>query len=89
MINEKEKEVIAHCARKYNVSNIFLFGSSIEKDSESNDIDIGVKGIEPGLFFRFYGELIKQLSRPVDLIDLSKKTLFTQLVQKNGIKIYG
>ena len=89
MINEKEKEVITHCARKYNVADVFLFGSSLEKDSEPNDIAIGVKGIEPGLFFRFYGELIKQLSRPVDLVDLSKKTLFTQLVEKNGIRIYG
>jgi len=43
MINEKEKEVITHCARKYNVADVFLFGSSLDKDSEPNDIDIGVK----------------------------------------------
>lgn len=89
MITEKEKEVITHCARKYNVSKILLFGSSLEKDNEPNDIDIGVKGIEPGLFFRFYGELIKHLPRPVDVVDLSQKTLFTQLIEKHGVRIYG
>lgn len=89
MITEKEKKIIKRCARKYNVSNVFIFGSSIEKGSEANDIDIGVKGIDPGLFFRFYGELIKQLSKAVDLVDLSKKTLFNRLVEKNGVRIYG
>ncbi len=89
MITEREKEVIAHYAQKYNVSSVLLFGSSIENESEPNDIDIGVKGIEPGLFFKFYGELIKHLSRPIDVVDLSRETLFTQLVEKNGIRIYG
>lgn len=89
MISEKEKAVIAACAQKYNVSGILLFGSSIEEDGEANDIDIGVKGIQPGLFFKFYGELIKKLSRPVDVIDLSQQTLFTQLIEKNGVSIYG
>lgn len=89
MITEREKEVIAHCAKKYNVSRILLFGSSLEKDSEANDIDIGVRGIEPGLFFKFYGELIKNLPRPIDVVDLSQKTLFTQMIEKNGLRIYG
>ena len=89
MITEKEKQVITHYAQKYNVSSVLLFGSSLEKDSEPNDIDIGVKGIAPRLFFKFYGELMKNLSRPIDMIDLSQKTLFTQLIEKNGIRIYG
>lgn len=89
MITEREKEVIAYYAQKYKVSSVLLFGSSLEKDSKPNDIDIGVKGIEQGVFFKFYGELIKHLSRPIDLVDLSQETLFTQLVEKNGVRIYG
>lgn len=89
MITEREKEVIAYYAQKYKVSSVLLFGSSLEKDSKPNDIDIGVKGIEAGVFFKFYGELIKHLSRPIDLVDLSQETLFTQLVEKNGVRIYG
>lgn len=89
MLTEKEKGIILQCAKKYNVSSVFLFGSSIEKDEEANDIDIGVKGIAPRLFFKFYAELFKYLPKPVDLVDLSKKSLFNDLVEKKGMKIYG
>ena len=89
MISEKDKEIIIKYAKKYNVSSVILFGSSTRNDRESNDIDIGVNGIEPGFFFDFYAELYKNLSKPVDLIDLSKKSLFNKLVEKRGLRIYG
>lgn len=89
MVTEKDKNTILQCAKKYNVSCVVLFGSSIRKDKEANDIDIGVKGIKPKLFFKFYAELFKHLSRPVDLIDLSKKSLFNDLAEQTGVKIYG
>jgi len=89
MITEKDKDIILQYAKKYNVSHLVLFGSSIRQGKESNDIDIGVKGIEPRSFFKFYAELFKHLSKPVDLIDLSKKSLFNELVEETGVKIYG
>ena len=88
MITKSEKDVISRCAEKYNVSSILLFGSSIEKE-KTNDIDLGVKGIEPKLFFKLYAELVKQLSRPVDLVDISRKSLFSKLIEETGINIYG
>ena len=88
MITKQEKEIILRCAEKYNVSSLFLFGSSIEKE-EYDDIDIGVKGIKPRLFFKFYAELFKNLPKNVDLVDLSKKSLFNDLVERDGAKIYG
>ena len=89
MISEKEKQIIIQCAQKYNVSSVILFGSSIREDREFNDIDIAVKGIEPRLFFRFYAELFKNLSKPVDLVDLSNKSLFNDLIEEDGVRIYG
>jgi predicted nucleotidyltransferase len=89
VITERDKDIILQCAEKYNVSAIFLFGSSIKRDKEPNDIDIGVKGIEPRLFFKFYAELFKHLSKPVDLVDISKKSLFNELVEETGVRIYG
>ena len=89
MITEEEKEIILRCAKKYKVSSIFLFGSSLEEGTEANDIDLGVKGIDPLLFFKFYAELFKYLPKPVDLVDLSKKSLFNDLVEETGVKIYG
>jgi predicted nucleotidyltransferase len=89
MISEIDKEIIIKYAKKYNVSYVVLFGSSTQKDRESNDIDIGVNGIEPRLFFKFYAELFKNLSKPVDLVDLSRKSLFNELVEETGEIIYG
>lgn len=89
MISQRDREIILQCARKYGVSSIFLFGSSLEEDKGADDIDIGVKGVEPRLFFKFYAELFKYLSKPVDLIDMSKKSLFNDLVEETGMKIYG
>lgn len=89
MITETDKKIIQQYAKKYNVSAIILFGSSLEKNKKANDIDLGVKGIEPSLFFKFYGELFKHLSMPAHLIDLSKKSLFNDLVEETGVQIYG
>ena len=89
MIAKKDKKIILQCAKRYNVSAVFLFGSSLENNKNSNDIDIGVKGIKPQLFFKFYAELFKQLSKPVDIVDLSNKSSFNKLVEEMGIKIYG
>jgi predicted nucleotidyltransferase len=89
MIARKDRDTITELAREYGVAKVVLFGSSIVEDREPNDIDLGVKGIEPRLFFRFYGQLMKRLSRPVDVVDLSQRTLFTELVEETGLTIYG
>ena len=89
MITEKEKKVILKYAKKYHVSSVILFGSSIEKDKDYNDIDIGVKGINPKRFFDFYGELLLSLPKNIDVVDLKGKSLFNKLVEESGIKIYG
>ena len=89
MISSTDKEIIIECANKYHPGVVYLFGSSIDSNSDFNDIDIAVKGLKSSAFFKFYGELLKKLSKPVDLVDLSDNTLFNQLIQKRGIQIYG
>jgi predicted nucleotidyltransferase len=89
MVTKQEKDIIVRCAKKYNVSAVFLFGSSVEKDECANDIDLAVKGIAKRLFFKFYAELFKQFSKPVDLVDLSRKSLFNDIIEETGVKIYG
>ena len=88
MITEEDKKIIWLCAKKYNVSKIILFGSALEED-DPNDIDLGVKGVAPGLFFKFYGELYMRMPKPVDLVDLSYKSLFNDIVEETGVVIYG
>jgi predicted nucleotidyltransferase len=89
MLSESDKNIIIKFAQKYKVSAIYLFGSSLNANAQARDIDLGVQGIEPTLFFKFYGELSRQLSKEVDLVDLSHQSLFNALVKKKGLKIYG
>lgn len=89
LLNEADRNFIIACARKYDVATIYLFGSSLHNPTQARDIDLGVKGINPALFFKFYGELMRHLSKPVDVVELSQKTLFNALVEEKGVKIYG
>jgi predicted nucleotidyltransferase len=89
MLSEKDKMEISRVARQYGVRKVLLFGSAADPQRESRDIDLAVDGIEPRRFFEFYGSLMFSLSKPVDLIDLSKDTRFNALVKREGIPIYG
>jgi len=89
MLSKVEQKTIVQCAKKYKVSSIFLFGSAVDEGREANDIDLGVKGLQPRLFFKFYAELIRRLPKRVDVVDLTQKSLFNELVEETGIKIYG
>ena len=89
MLAEKDKNAISLLARQYGVHKVLLFGSSAEGQTEARDIDLGVIGIEPRRFFKFYGDLMFSLSKPVDLIDLSKDTRFNAIIKREGIPIYG
>jgi len=88
MISSQNLTLIRFYAQKYNVQAVYLFGSALS-EAEAADIDLAVRGIAPELFFRFYGELLRYLSQPIDLVDLSKPSLFTQLIEQEAVKIYG
>lgn len=90
MISEKDKATITSIANRFKVKRILLFGSNISSDDrEGRDIDLAVEGLRPQDFFRFYGELLFSLDKPVDLVDLSIDNKFNQLVRQEGITIYG
>jgi uncharacterized protein len=89
MISEDDKSVIEELAVRYGVKRILLFGSAADPNRSSQDIDLAVEGIAPDKFFRFYGDLIFGLSKPVDVIDLSMDNRFVSMVRRNGICIYG
>ena len=88
MLSASDKKAIIACAKKYRARSVYLFGSSLRK-GKANDIDLGVEGVEPLLFYKFYGDLIADLSKPVDLVDLSRKSKFNDLVIEEGLKVYG
>ncbi len=90
MISGKDKATIVSIADRFKVKRILLFGSNISSGGkEGRDIDLAVEGIRPKDFFRFYGELLFSLNKPVDLVDLSIDNKFNQLIRQEGIEIYG
>ena len=88
MISDSERQTIVKMATKYHAKRVLLFGSALSPDKESSDIDIAVEGIEEKDFFTFYGELMCALSRPVDVIDLSITSRFSELVNLEGMSLY-
>jgi len=87
MISETEKQQIISCAQKYRPTKVILFGSAIR--SNGRDIDLGLKGVPPALFFEFGWELCRVLSRPVDIVDLDQESQFNRLVEREGVVLYG
>jgi predicted nucleotidyltransferase len=88
MITDIDKKTIQQIATKYHVKRVVLFGSSLSPDRESRDIDIGVEGVDEGDFFTFYGDLLCTLSKPIDVIDLSVRSRFVDLINREGIPLY-
>ena len=88
MISDHERKTIADVAARYKTGRVLLFGSGLLSD-DPRDIDLAVEGLAPRSFFRFYGDLLLALAKPVDLIDLSVESMFTRLVRLEGLKIYG
>jgi len=88
MISNEDKTKLKKIAQKYNVKKVYLFGSSLNDIIDAHDIDLAVDGLDDSLFFKFYSELIFNLSKPVDVIDLKKKSLFSDIVRSEGILLY-
>ena len=89
MISDKDKKTILRLAKKYKITRLLLFGSSLDSAKEAKDIDLAVEGLPEILFFKFYSELIFNLSKPVDLVDINKDSRFKDVIMRESIIIYG
>jgi predicted nucleotidyltransferase len=89
MISEKDRTIILNIAKKYKAKKVILFGSGSLTSKECQDIDLAVEGIPNAQFFKFYSELIFNLSKPVDIVDLSRKSRFNNIVVSEGVLLYG
>jgi predicted nucleotidyltransferase len=89
MITDTDKKIIQDISKQYHAKKVLLFGSSTDPEKESRDIDIAVEGISAKDFFKYYGDLIFSLSKPVDVIDIKGKSKFISLILQDGTLIYG
>jgi len=87
MLKKSDHIKIQAVSRKYHINKVLLFGSSLEEGKESRDIDIAIEGLAPKNFYAYCGELLLILSKPVDVIDLSIQSKFTDLIKKEGISL--
>jgi len=89
MITDADKKAICEISKRFNAKRVLLFGSSLIPERESCDIDIAVEGIPPKDYYRYYGELMFSLSKPVDVVDISGTSKFIELILQEGISLYG
>jgi uncharacterized protein len=89
MISETDIKKIIELSKKYNAKRVLLFGSATGSSDNNRDIDLAVEGVADNLFFKYFGELIFNLSRPVDLVDLGRKSKFSSIISSEGIQLYG
>ena len=90
MIPKDELDKAVGIAKKHGVGELYLIGSALYKNPEDvRDYDFAVRDVPVGRFFKFYGELLRVMSKNVDLIDLSgKMTKFKNIIVKEGKLIY-
>ncbi len=90
MIPKEELDKAVEIAKKYKIGRMYLVGSALHKKSEDvNDYDFAVMDVPPEIFFKFYGELLRTLSKNVDIIDLSgKATKFKSIIMRDGEVVY-
>ena len=88
MIPDQDREAITRLAEHYSVTRLLLFGSSTDPSREGRDIDLAVEGLPPQDFFRFYGDLLFSVSKPVDLVDLAQNSKLTRYIRRDGLPLY-
>lgn len=89
MLSERSTVTITELAREFNVERIYLFGSALKKmEKDCGDIDIGIEGLKPEFFYKFHGQLLMQLNKPVDIVEMEDQNSITYLIQDEGAVIY-
>ena len=75
----------ANILKSAGCTDVYLFGSQLTGKAHSkSDVDLGVKGLPPRLFFRMHSDLEEALKMPVDLVDFDYQIDFFNLLQKVG-----
>jgi predicted nucleotidyltransferase len=64
---------------------VFLFGSLVTgKIRDDSDIDIGIKGLPKGKFFKVYSRLYFDIENKIDLVDFDMNSDFYLMLNSIG-----
>ena len=70
---------------KAGCTDVYLFGSLADRsNNSSSDIDLAVNGLQKNKYFHVYGELMKILEHPFDLVGLDYNNDFSHELLKSG-----
>lgn len=59
----------------------YLFGSLVRGEiTSSTDIDIGIQGLSPEIFFRVFDQLSEAVDSPLDLVDFDEQIDFFKML---------
>ena len=75
-------------SKMYNVTQLILFGSSLENLSRANDLDLAVSGIDGWKFFELSARLEEELELNIDLIPLDDNSKLSKHIRKVGKVLY-
>ena len=86
---ERAKECAKFLAEKFNVREVYLFGSLAEGFfHEGSDIDLAVEGLGPHLYFKALAELHEVSGEfKVDLVPLESSS-YKDIILKEGERLY-
>ena len=78
---KEDLEAAISILHKYEVSEIFIFGSLADGTyNENSDIDIAVKGLKPELFLKAYADLSFNINKNVDLLNMDTQERFAEML---------
>jgi predicted nucleotidyltransferase len=82
---DEVNKALQELSRSYQWEEVYLFGSITKADrfGEHSDIDIGIKGLEKFLQYRFIADLSGLLERAVDVVRLEDCT-FSEAIESRG-----
>jgi len=89
MVSQNDIEIVKQLSDKYRVKKVVLFGSSLDPQQEGHDIDLAVEGVAPEDYYRYCGELMMALTKPVDIVDLSVPCKFVDIILEEGVVLHG
>ncbi len=85
---QKVINTLKEMAKRYGLSEAFVFGSIVKekKFSEDSDLDVAVLGLKGELFLKFMAEISSIIGRDVDVIEL-ERCRFAKRILKEGIRV--
>lgn len=84
-IYQKDIDTAVNILKEEGCQEVYIFGSIASGDVKADsDIDIAVKGIKKGSFFKVYAKLVNALEHKIDFVDLNSNKRFTKHIFEIG-----